>query len=91
MSLSSSSNFHCVGESGPRWNPSQLGTDVENSLATVNFFLGCVGLTQVTRIMAYRATQKGSATEAVKDEAASAKDAAVGAAKKVEEKVKSSL
>ncbi|KAJ6088557.1 mitochondrial pyruvate carrier 2 [Penicillium sp. IBT 16267x] len=67
-------------------------------LAAVNFFLGCVGLVQVTRIFNYRRSLDGSAAEAVKNlenEAAdNAKDvvsavegAAEGAVKAVEKKV----
>ncbi|KAI1077508.1 hypothetical protein F5B20DRAFT_551524 [Whalleya microplaca] len=40
-------------------------------LAAVNFFLGCVGVVQVTRILLYRASQKGlppATAEAAKDE-----------------------
>ncbi len=32
-----------------------------HSLATVNFFLGCVGVVQVTRILMYRASPEGKA------------------------------
>lgn len=37
------------------------------SLATVNFFLGVVGITQVTRILLWRNSQKGSIAETVED------------------------
>ena len=60
-------------------------------LAAVNFFLGCVGLTQVTRIMLHRSSQKGSLEQAVKDEAGGVKDATVGAVKEAEGAVKSKL
>ncbi|KAL1957237.1 hypothetical protein VTO42DRAFT_6143 [Malbranchea cinnamomea] len=36
-------------------------------LAAVNFFVGCVGLTQVVRIFLYRRSVDGSTTEALKD------------------------
>ncbi|KAI9372296.1 hypothetical protein BJX61DRAFT_454703 [Aspergillus egyptiacus] len=36
-------------------------------LAAVNFFLGCVGVVQVTRIFNYRRSLDGSSKEAVKD------------------------
>jgi hypothetical protein len=41
------------------------------SLATVNFFLGCVGVVQVSRIFMWRASEEGKATlaaEAIKNE-----------------------
>jgi mitochondrial pyruvate carrier 2 len=47
------------------------------SLAAVNFFLGCVGLVQVSRILVYRSATKESANEATKDIATETKDAAV--------------
>lgn len=37
------------------------------SLAAVNFFLGCVGFIQVTRIFLYRRSLEGSSAEAAKD------------------------
>ncbi|EFE33697.1 uncharacterized protein ARB_07644 [Trichophyton benhamiae CBS 112371] len=57
-------------------------------LATVNFFVGCVGFTQVTRIFLYRRSQDGSAKEAVKDLAHEATDSAKAAVHKAEEAVK---
>ncbi|EEQ30257.1 hypothetical protein McanMca71_002248 [Microsporum canis] len=57
-------------------------------LATVNFFVGCVGLTQVTRIFLYRRSQDGSAKEAVKDMTHEATDSAKAAIHKAEEAVK---
>lgn len=36
------------------------------SLAAVNFFLGCVGVAQVSRIFMYRRAQQGSSVEAAK-------------------------
>ena len=51
---------------------------VSRSLAAVNFFLGCVGITQVARILAYRSSQnKKDLPEAAKEKAAEVKDAAV--------------
>ena len=59
------------------------------SLAAVNFFLGCVGVAQVSRIFMYRRSLEGSSVEAAKslehDVAGSAKSAVSeveGAAKK---------
>lgn len=43
-------------------------------LAAVNFFLGCVGITQVARIAMYRSSQK-NLPEAVEAKAAEVKDA----------------
>ena len=58
-------------------------------LASVNFFLGCVGLTQVTRIFLYRQSAEGQTTgETVKEAAVEMKESAVGAAKEGAEKVK---
>ncbi|KAK2818424.1 hypothetical protein FQN49_007914 [Arthroderma sp. PD_2] len=57
-------------------------------LATVNFFVGCVGATQVTRIFLYRRSQDGSAKEAVKDMTHEATDSAKAAVHKAEEVVK---
>jgi hypothetical protein len=68
-----------------------------NRLAAVNFFLGCVGVVQVTRIYNYRRSLDGSATEAVKDleneaadsvksVASAVEGAAEGAVKTVEKK-----
>lgn len=37
------------------------------SLAAVNFFLGCVGVVQVSRILMYRRSLAGSSQEAIKD------------------------
>lgn len=43
-------------------------------LAAVNFFLGCVGITQVGRILTYRASQK-NLPEAAEAKVAEVKDA----------------
>lgn len=49
---------------------SSLANLVRNSLATVNFFLGCVGLIQSSRILAWRSSHKGdSVTQEAKDAA----------------------
>ncbi|MCJ1250362.1 hypothetical protein MMC30_007588 [Trapelia coarctata] len=59
-------------------------------LAAVNFLLGCVGVTQVTRILLYqRSLKNGSITEAVKDDAKDLTNTAEGAAKEAATKVKS--
>lgn len=62
---------------------------VYHSLAAVNFFLGCVGLIQTSRILLYRSSLKGDsvgqeAKEAAKEEGATGKkilEDPVGAAK----------
>ncbi|KAJ6008745.1 hypothetical protein N7522_003761 [Penicillium canescens] len=66
-------------------------------LAAVNFFLGCVGAVQVTRIFLWQRSQDGSSAEAAKEleqeAVASVKavaDQAEGAAKKVVDKVEKS-
>ncbi|KAJ5772318.1 UPF0041-domain-containing protein [Penicillium odoratum] len=61
-------------------------------LAAVNFFLGCVGVVQVTRIYNYRRSLEGSdvvdsAKDSVKDAVSAVEGAAEGAVKAVEEKV----
>ncbi|KAL3426549.1 hypothetical protein PVAG01_00058 [Phlyctema vagabunda] len=54
-------------------------------LATVNFFLGCVGVVQVTRILLWRNSPEGKAAQQLAD----AKQAAESAKGKVEDVVKS--
>ena len=68
------------------------------SLAAVNFFLGCVGVVQVSRIFMYRRSLKGTTTTTTTTEEAAtdiaiateAKDVAEGVASKVESVVKTS-
>ncbi|OJD23278.1 hypothetical protein ACJ73_05373 [Blastomyces percursus] len=55
-------------------------------LAAVNFFVGCVGFTQVTRIFLHRRAVDGSAREALKDMAHEATDPAKAAVIKAEQK-----
>lgn len=55
-----------------------LANTSEHSLAAVNFFLGCVGLIQTSRILMWRSSQKGDslsqeAKQAAKDETAAGK------------------
>lgn len=52
-----------------------LSTD-DCRLAAVNFFLGCVGVVQVTRIFLYRRSLKGSTKEAAADIANETKESA---------------
>ncbi|KAJ5946101.1 UPF0041-domain-containing protein [Penicillium verhagenii] len=60
-------------------------------LAAVNFFLGCVGVVQVTRIVNYRRSLESSTQETVVESAkgavSAAEEAAEGAVKAVEDKV----
>lgn len=53
-------------------------------LAAVNFFLGCVGAVQVTRIFNYRRSLDGSTKEALKDMEHEMVEPAKAAAHKVE-------
>lgn len=59
------------------------------SLAAVNFFLGCVGVVQVSRIFMWRRSQEGSALEAAKDLEHEAADSAKAVASKAKGAVKS--
>lgn len=57
-------------------------------MATVNFFLGCVGVIQVTRILMWQSSQKNMSAGAQVEEA---KDAAIDAAKGVVGDVKAAV
>ena len=46
---------------------------IKDRLAAVNFFLGCVGVVQCSRIFLWRQSQKGGVVEEVKAEAAEVK------------------
>ena len=62
------------------------------SLATVNFFLGCVGVTQVTRILLYQQSVKnGSTAEIVTEDAKDMGETVKEAVKDAADKVKSSV
>ncbi|TPX20274.1 hypothetical protein DIZ76_016162 [Coccidioides immitis] len=56
-------------------------------LATVNFFVGCLGFTQVTRIFLHRRSVDGSTTAALKDMGHEATDSAKEMAHKAEDVV----
>lgn len=58
-------------------------------LAAVNFFLGCVGVVQVSRIYMWRKSQEGSATEAAKDMEQDVADSAKAIATQAKGAVKS--
>lgn len=67
----------------------RVGTNLLGSLATVNFFLGCVGAAQVTRILMYQQSLKnGDLSAVVKEDAKDMKNAASSAATDVEIKAK---
>ena len=63
-----------------------------NSLAAVNFFLGCVGVTQVSRIFLYQQSLKNeTAGEVARDSAIDAKDTAKGIAQNPESAAKEAV
>ena len=62
-------------------------TTLSCRLATVNFFVGCVGLTQVVRIFLYRRSLDGSTREALKDMGHEASDSTKKMVEKAEEAV----
>ncbi|MCJ1318151.1 hypothetical protein MMC15_003478 [Xylographa vitiligo] len=58
-------------------------------LATVNFFLGCVGVAQVTRILMYqRSVKNGTVGQVVKEDARDIANTAEGASKDMAAKAK---
>lgn len=62
------------------------------SLAAVNFFLGCVGVTQVSRIFLHQQSLKNeTAGEVAKDSAIDAKDTAKGIAQNPESAAKEAV
>lgn len=61
-----------------------------SSLAAVNFFLGCVGVVQVSRIFLYRRSLEGSSTEAAKSMEHEVADSAKAVAHEAEGAVKKS-
>ena len=62
------------------------------SLAAVNFFLGCVGVTQVSRIFLYQQSLKNeTAGEVARDSAIDAKDTAKGIAQNPESAAKGAV
>lgn len=58
-------------------------------LAAVNFFLGCVGLVQVTRIFMWQRSQEGSSLDAAKEIEHQAVDSVKAVAAEAENAVKS--
>ena len=60
----------------PHTRPSASSTNLTTSLAAVNFFLGLVGLVQISRIAMYESEKKknGGLVEDVKQEVAEVKE-----------------
>ncbi|KAL4805891.1 UPF0041-domain-containing protein [Aspergillus unguis] len=81
LSLTQNGALTATGAIWTRW--CMIITPKNYLLAAVNFFLGCVGVVQVTRIFNYRRSLDGSSKEAVKDMeqevATEAKDVAAAA------------
>ncbi|RAH42864.1 mitochondrial pyruvate carrier family protein [Aspergillus aculeatinus CBS 121060] len=65
LSLTQNGALMATGAIWTRW--CMIITPKNYLLAAVNFFLGIVGVVQVTRIVQYRRSLDGSTTEAVKD------------------------
>lgn len=63
-------------------------TSQSSSLAAVNFFLGCVGVVQVSRIFMWQRSQKGSSLEAAKELEHELADSAKAVVDKAEDAVK---
>ncbi|KAK2747152.1 hypothetical protein FQN57_002409 [Myotisia sp. PD_48] len=83
LSLTQNGALMCTGAIWTRWCLIIKPRNV--LLATVNFFVGCLGFAQVTRIFLHRRSVDGSSTEALKDMTHDATDAAKAVVHKVEE------
>ncbi|KKK27156.1 UPF0041 domain protein [Aspergillus rambellii] len=88
LSLTQNGALMATGAIWTRW--CLIITPKNYLLAAVNFFLGCVGVAQVTRIFLYHRSLDGSSKEAVKDMEHEVADAAKAAATKAGEIVKKS-
>ncbi|KKK21830.1 hypothetical protein AOCH_003209 [Aspergillus ochraceoroseus] len=88
LSLTQNGALMATGAIWTRW--CLIITPKNYLLAAVNFFLGCVGVAQVTRIFLYHRSLEGSSKEAVKDMEHEVADAAKAAATKAGEIVKKS-
>ncbi|KAI2012617.1 hypothetical protein LOZ39_000553 [Ophidiomyces ophidiicola] len=86
LSLTQNLALMCTGAIWTRWCLIIKPKNV--LLATVNFFVGCLGLTQVTRIFLHRRSVDGSSTGALKDLSHEATDSAKIMAHKAEDMVK---
>ncbi|KAF9887956.1 hypothetical protein FE257_009478 [Aspergillus nanangensis] len=82
LSLTQNGALTATGLIWTRW--CMIITPKNYLLAAVNFFLGCVGIVQVGRIVSYRRSLDGSTTEAVKDMEHEVVDSAKAAVAKVE-------
>ncbi|KAL4782719.1 hypothetical protein BJX76DRAFT_332020 [Aspergillus varians] len=88
LSLTQNGALTATGVIWTRW--CLIITPKNYLLAAVNFFLGCVGVVQVTRIFNYRRKLDGSTGEAVKDMEHELADDAKAVAAKAAEAVKKS-
>lgn len=69
-----------------------MTADLSARLAAVNFFLGCVGVTQVTRILMHQRSQQGKSTgQMVEEDAKEAVDLGKGVTKNPVEATKKAL
>ncbi|KAL3473521.1 hypothetical protein BJX99DRAFT_233645 [Aspergillus californicus] len=88
LSLTQNGALTATGIIWTRW--CMIITPKNYLLAAVNFFLGCVGVVQVTRIFNYRRSLDGSAAETVKDLEQEVVGEAKGVAKSATDAVKKS-
>ncbi|GES63089.1 UPF0041-domain-containing protein [Aspergillus terreus] len=82
LSLTQNCALMATGAIWTRW--CMIITPRNYLLAAVNFFLGCVGVVQVGRIVNYRRSVEGSTKEALKDVEHEVVDSAKATAAKVE-------
>ncbi|KAG2418937.1 hypothetical protein HFD88_002040 [Aspergillus terreus] len=82
LSLTQNCALMATGAIWTRW--CMIITPRNYLLAAVNFFLGCVGVVQVGRIVSYRRSVEGSTKEALKDVEHEVVDSAKATAAKVE-------
>ncbi|PYH46039.1 mitochondrial pyruvate carrier family protein [Aspergillus saccharolyticus JOP 1030-1] len=89
LSLTQNGALMATGAIWTRW--CMIITPKNYLLAAVNFFLGIVGVVQVSRIVSYRRSLDGSTTEAVKDLEKEVVDDAKAAAATAKAAVKKSV
>ncbi|OJJ43021.1 hypothetical protein ASPZODRAFT_136556 [Penicilliopsis zonata CBS 506.65] len=90
LSLTQNAALTATGAIWTRW--CLIITPRNVLLATVNFFLGCVGAVQVSRILMYRRSlNDGSSVEAAKDIEAEVVDAAKSVVEKTEKAVEKAI
>jgi hypothetical protein len=89
LSLTQNVALMCTGAIWTRWcfviKPRNI------LLAAVNFFLGCVGVIQVSRIFLYRRSLKDGSPEAVKDIAEDSKESTETVASVITSKVEATV